>query len=113
VSRLARRPVIDHQAAAANLRAKPGKWLLVGEYRSGQSAVHMAWAVRAGWTKSGTSPYAPAGSFEARTRLTEYGAALLACYVGPTDPPGLPTCPVCRFPFEECRCTGAIPQGGA
>jgi hypothetical protein len=21
----------------------------------------------------------------------------------------VPTCPVCRFPFEECTCTGAVP----
>jgi hypothetical protein len=83
MSRLASRPKVNHAEAAAKLRAKPGKWLLIGEYGSSQSAEGFAHCVRTAYVKRGPSPYAPAGSFQARTRLTEFGAALWACYVGP------------------------------
>jgi hypothetical protein len=85
VSRLARRPMVDHAQAARRLRAKPGKWLPVGDYGSSQSAARMAWAIRSARTKGTVSPYAPAGAFETRTQLTEDGARLHARYIGTTE----------------------------
>ena len=83
MSRLVKRPRVDHAKTAAELRAAPGTWRSVGEYRSSQSAEHMAYAVRTAWSKTKDgSPYAPAGSFQAKTRLTEYGAELYIRYVG-------------------------------
>ncbi len=83
MSRLAKRTPIDHDQAAARLRSRPGLWMPVGEYRSSQSAEHMAWAVRTAypWTRI-VSAYEPAGAFEARVRLTEFGCELVARYVG-------------------------------
>ncbi|MGW2692413.1 hypothetical protein ACWC3Y_11185 [Streptomyces sp. NPDC001296] len=91
MSRPVKRPLVNHAAAAARLRARPGTWLVVGEYRSSLTADHMAYLVRTAWTKRGTrSPYAPAGSFEAVTRLTEAGACLVARYIGTNTPEGPP-----------------------
>jgi hypothetical protein len=85
MSRLATRPKVNHAQAAAKLRANPGTWMRIGEYRSSQSADGVANTIRTAYVKRGASPYAPAGSFQARTRLTEYGAALEVCYVGPRE----------------------------
>ncbi|MFE2967500.1 hypothetical protein ACFXKC_28280 [Streptomyces sp. NPDC059340] len=86
MSRLAARPKVNHVEAAAKLRAQPGEWMLLGEYGSTQSAEGFANSIRTAYVKRGPSPspYAPAGSFQARTQLTEFGSALWACYVGPT-----------------------------
>lgn len=83
MSRLTKRPAVNHTTTAAHIKARPRTWLPVGEYRSTQSAEHMAYAIRTAYAKRQNSPYAPAGSFEARTRLTEYGALLEARYIGP------------------------------
>lgn len=82
MSRLAKRPSVDHAATAARLRATPGQWDAVGDYRSSQTAEHMAHTIRTAYTRGYPSPYAPAGSFQAYTRLTEDGCRLFACYVG-------------------------------
>jgi hypothetical protein len=83
MSRLAKRPKNSHVRAAARLRANPGQWQIIGDYRSSQSADHMAYTIRTAFEKPGqSSPYAPAGSFQAYTRLTEDGSRLFACYVG-------------------------------
>lgn len=81
MSRLARRPLVDHRETAARLRAEPGTWLPVGEYRHGSGAQGMAGFIR---NASGSSGgwYQPAGSFETRTELTENGVRLEARYVG-------------------------------
>jgi hypothetical protein len=83
MSRLAKRRPISHDKTAARLRSHPRMWMPVGEYRSSQSAEHMAWAVRTAypWTRA-VSAYEPAGAYEARVRLTEFGAELVARYVG-------------------------------
>lgn len=85
MSRLSTRPRANHTVMAAKLKASPGKWLLVGEYRASQSAETAANEIRSAYGKRGPSPYAPARSFQARTRLTEFGSAVEACYVGPRD----------------------------
>lgn len=87
MSRRAKRPTVNHAATAAALRARPGTWLRVGEYGSSQSAESTANVIRTAFVKKdrSLSPYAPAGSFQARTRLTEFGSAVWACYVGPRD----------------------------
>ncbi|MCX4885931.1 hypothetical protein [Streptomyces sp. NBC_00847] len=84
MSRLARRPRTDHAQTAAALRAKPGVWLPVGEYRARTTADSIAWMIQAARDNSQSGfQYAPAGSFEARTELTDTGTRVLARYVGP------------------------------
>jgi hypothetical protein len=82
-----RRPNIDHKAVANACRNNPGMWQPVAEYNSSQSADGAAGYIRDATTKktTHTSPYAPAGAFEARRILTEYGARVEARYVGAND----------------------------
>jgi hypothetical protein len=82
-----RRPNIDHKTVAANCRANPGMWQPVAEYNSSQSADGAAGYIRYATTKKTThvSPYAPAGAFEARRTLTEFGARVEARFVGSSD----------------------------
>jgi len=82
-----RRPYIDHKAVAAACRNNPGVWQPVAEYNSSQSADGAAGYIRHATTKktSHISPYAPAGAFEARRMLTEYGARVEARFVGAND----------------------------
>ena len=68
---------VSHAAVAAELRLTPGVWGLVGDYSS-TSAPGMASHVQTAFL----SAYAPAGSFEARTELTEDGIRVEARYVG-------------------------------
>ncbi|NUU22916.1 MAG: hypothetical protein HOV68_15605 [Streptomycetaceae bacterium] len=78
---------VNHFAVAAACRANPGEWQPVGEYNSTQSAYgamgHINRAVVT--TTSQRSAYSPAGSFEARQVLTEFGARVEARYVGGSD----------------------------
>lgn len=82
-----RRRKVDHFAVAAVCRANPGVWQPVGEYNSMQSADAGANYIRTAYTKVPTqrSAYSPAGSFETRQTLTEYGARVEARYVGGND----------------------------
>ena len=82
-----RRDRIDHFAVAAACRENPGVWQPVGEYNSSQSACGAADHIRNALAKrSGhRSAYLPAGSFEARHALTEFGARVEARYVGVSD----------------------------
>lgn len=75
---------VDHFAVAALCRTTPGQWQPVGEYDSTQSAQGMRDHVCKAATRGSTqrSAYAPAGSFEARFALTEFGAQVEARYVG-------------------------------
>lgn len=74
MSRPAPRPRVDHQHAAQQARDLPGQWVLVGTYPSTASAVGAASHVRSGRIAA----YQPAGSFEARTELTDDGTDLHA-----------------------------------
>lgn len=84
MSRLARRARVNHAQASATLRAEPGVWLPVGEYRASTSAYGIALMIRTA-SRSGSSglAYAPGGSFEARTELTDTGTQVVARYIGP------------------------------
>lgn len=80
-----RRSNINHFEVADACRRTPGEWLPVGEYGSTQSADGVAWYIEtAAAARSARSAYEPAGSFEARWTLTEFGAHVEARYVGLT-----------------------------
>ncbi|QCX81113.1 hypothetical protein C9F11_37650 [Streptomyces sp. YIM 121038] len=82
MSRLVRRPRVDHAAVAARARSKPHTWLVVGEYRSGQSAEGIVRDIHTAGSRLGqVSEYRPAGAFQAVKRLTEYGCEVLVRYV--------------------------------
>ncbi|MFD5709548.1 hypothetical protein ACFWHW_03985 [Streptomyces pharetrae] len=88
MSRLARRPRADHKTVAAEARRQPGTWIVVNDYRSSTAADGIAYDIRSGYshgTRSGPSPYHPAGAFEARTELVEDGVRVYARYVGGTQ----------------------------
>ncbi|MFD5491531.1 hypothetical protein ACFWH4_00980 [Streptomyces sp. NPDC127091] len=73
---------IDHRDAAARLRAQPGVWLPVGEYRTQGTANAAAKAIRTGrWPNGNPAPYT-VGEFEPRTELTEFGVRVLARHLG-------------------------------
>lgn len=78
---------INHFTVAASCRANPGEWLPVGEYNSTQSAEGAGDYIRNAYVKTSTqtSAWVPAGAFETRHELTEYGARLEARYVGVSD----------------------------
>jgi len=82
MSRLARRPQTDHAKAAAQLRAQPGVWMPVAEYRSRTSADGISWMIRAAPGHQSGACYAPAGSFESYTEPTDNGTRVVARYVG-------------------------------
>jgi hypothetical protein len=82
-----RRTRINHFTVAAACRANPGVWQPVGEYNSSQSAEGAADYIRNAYVKTSSqrSAYSPAGSFETRQALTEFGARVEARYVGVSD----------------------------
>jgi hypothetical protein len=85
VSRLAKRPKVDHATVAAALRANPGQWLPVGDYRSTTSGDGVIRDIRSAYARHarpGRHPYSPAGSFEARMERTEDGVRVHARYIG-------------------------------
>lgn len=85
MSRLAKRVRADHVLTSAALRARPGVWLVVADYRSPNSAESISHSIRYGRPIGGKhkgAPYAPAGAFEARLELIEDGTRVLARYVG-------------------------------
>ncbi|MCX4809080.1 hypothetical protein OG601_46900 [Streptomyces sp. NBC_01239] len=79
-----RRHRVDHFAVAAVCRATPGVWQRVGEYNSTMSAEGAGDYICKAYTKQASqrSAYSPAGSFETRHTLTEFGALVEARYVG-------------------------------
>ncbi|MFJ1653454.1 hypothetical protein ACIOC2_19105 [Streptomyces sp. NPDC088337] len=81
MSRLKHRPRADHQHAAQQARQMPGQWVLAGTYGSRASAVSASLQVRTG---EKIPAYRPAGTFEARTELTQDGADLWVRYL-PTE----------------------------
>lgn len=71
---------VDHAQVAAGLRAQPGVWHIVGEYRNVQSADNTATQIRSGARGIGRA-YHPAGSFESRKTLTPDGTLVEARYI--------------------------------
>jgi hypothetical protein len=80
VSRRAIRPQVDHQQAAAALRARPGVWLTVAEYRNADTVRSIRDRIRTGQHDVGRW-YQPAGAYETRTALTDDGTLLEARYL--------------------------------
>jgi hypothetical protein len=82
-----RRRKVDHFAVAAACRENPGVWLPVGEYNSTMSAEGAGSYIRSAVVKASErrSAYSPAGSFETRHALSEFGALVEARYVGGND----------------------------
>lgn len=85
MSRLARRTRTNHAETAAALRAQPGMWLPVGEYRANTTADSIAWMIRTARACESGRRYAPAGSFESRTEMTADGTRVMARYIGTTS----------------------------
>lgn len=56
-----------HARVAAQLRARPGEWACIGEYKSQSGAASIASGIR----RATPSAYSPAGAFEATTRGRE------------------------------------------
>ncbi|MFJ2259518.1 hypothetical protein ACIOKD_14450 [Streptomyces sp. NPDC087844] len=79
-----RRNRVDHFAVASACRKQPGVWRPVGEYNSGMSADGTVGSICKASTarEASRSAYSPAGSFEARRVLTEFGARVEAGYIG-------------------------------
>lgn len=70
---------VKHAGVAAALKAQPGEWLPVGEYRTWGGAWNAAERIRTAYR---APAYEPAGAFEARAALSEMGARVEARYVG-------------------------------
>lgn len=69
----------DHKLAAQQARELPGQWVLAATYNSSSSAKSAARTIRSGDRL--LRFYLPAGTFEARTELTQDGADLFVRYV--------------------------------
>lgn len=85
MTRPTKRPRVNHQETADRLKANPHTWLIVGEYRSTISADGICRYIRTGAQRHShrtPSPYQPAGAYEARMELTEFGVRVDARYVG-------------------------------
>jgi len=78
MSRPKARPMADHRHAADQARQMPGQWVLAATYGSRASAVHAALHVRTGDRLPACQP---AGTYEARTEVTQDGADLWVRYV--------------------------------
>lgn len=75
-------PRLDHRHAADQAREMPGTWVLAGTYASSSSAGHAARHVRSG---ERLPAYRPAGSFRARTEVTQDGVDLWVCFVAANE----------------------------
>lgn len=73
---------VNHAQVAERLRANPGQWGTVGEYRNAISADRTAYMVRAGRFTSGRW-YQPAGQYETRLVPTDDGTRVEARYLSP------------------------------
>jgi hypothetical protein len=82
-----RRTNINHFKVAAACRARAGEWQPVGEYNSTQSALGMLRDIRTASARASSqrSAYAPAGAFEGRYSLTEFGVRVEARFIGSSD----------------------------
>jgi len=92
--------------AAAEMRARPHQWALLGQHCSNGAARQTAYEIRHGLLAA----YA-GGGFEARAVTLFDEHRVYARYVGDTDgreqdgTAAAPRCPVCGRPFEDCICT--------
>lgn len=72
MSRPVKRVRASHAAVVAQAKDHPGEWVRVGAYRAGYTAKSIASQIRAGGGPHLSPVYAPAGSFDARTKLGEF-----------------------------------------
>ncbi|MEU3522307.1 hypothetical protein AB0E62_00260 [Streptomyces sp. NPDC038707] len=68
-----------HAEIAARLRRRPGRWAVVGAFKSTSVSASMARSIRAGVNMSA---YTPAGTFEAVARTVDGEHRVYARYVG-------------------------------
>lgn len=78
---MSRHTRVDHARVAACLRALPGQWQLVGEYKNSSTATNTTSMIRRAGQPSGRH-YQPAGAYEARMVLTDDGTRIEARYCG-------------------------------
>ena len=66
------------------MRATPGRWLVVGEYRNRITADKITYAIRTGRSigSRDDAPYTPAGAYETRIELVEDVTRIHARYIG-------------------------------
>lgn len=80
MTRPTKHPQVCHADAAQRMQRSPGKWLYVTTHPARYSAQATASRI----SGAHYAPYAPAGTFEARTEPTEFETAVYARYVGNT-----------------------------
>ncbi len=78
---MSRHTRVDHARVAACLRALPGQWQLVGDYKNSFTATNTTSMIRRAGQPSGRH-YQPAGAYEARMVLTDDGTRIEARYRG-------------------------------
>lgn len=89
MSRPARRPRANHSEAAESARQQPGTWVTVNDYRSGLTARDVVRRIRTGTpigSPANSTPYLPAGAFEARIELLDEDTRVEARFVGAPAP---------------------------
>jgi len=77
-----------HFRAAAELRAEPGYWAVIGTYSTNPSARTAASNIRcayAGESRVSPSAWEPAGAYEAEARTVDGEHRVYARYVGTPD----------------------------
>jgi len=78
VTRLAKRPHVNHTETAQVLRANPGRWIQVSTHRAGYAARNMARSIE----RASHSPaYQPAGSFQTWVKDRDDDSVVFARYV--------------------------------
>ncbi|PWG13943.1 hypothetical protein DF268_08750 [Streptomyces sp. V2] len=110
MSRRARRTHVDHAAVAAALRAQPGVWLTVGEYRNADTARTIRRRIEEGQRDVGRN-YQPAGRYETRATLTDDGTLIEARYLPHLLPRRTPPAATALTQTDAARVTGQIARG--
>lgn len=83
MARWKKRPTADHRLRADDCRRRPGVWIEIGAYRSGQSATSTARRIR---TADRLPYYSPAGAYETRTTPQPNGdTTVYARFIGATS----------------------------
>lgn len=111
MSRRAKQPRVDHKAVGEALRANPGVWMKVGEYRNANSADDAVRYIRYGRInrpRAISRWYQPAGQYETRTSLTEGGTLVEARYLPRRRTPPVATA---LAQTDAARVTGQIERG--
>jgi hypothetical protein len=81
MARWKKRPLANHRLRADDCRRHPHMWIEIGTYNSTQSATSTARQIR---LAERLPYYTPAGAYETRVTLTDFGAVVCARYIGDT-----------------------------